>query len=507
LPGKNSPLLIFGFDAGDPEFLVEWALQGFLPNLASILQRGCNARTAGPELISEHGVWVPMFSGISRGELDYYYFRQLKPRTYELQPVTGLDIDAPPFWSSLADLSVAIIDIPEIYPVPGVKGIQLSNWAPHFGWSSNHPAFQTWSEPKSLIPDLKQKFGAPASIVENANSRLAEDQTIYNALLDRIKRKGQVCRHLLNQGNFDLMIVVFTESHTAGHQFWKYRPEVVPEEGPLTHAIRDVYAAVDREMGSILETLPASCNVVVASSVGMEDYYPTVGMTETFCRQLGYQVAPGPAPLSFHPMSFARQIVPEKWRIAASRFLPRDTRERLLSQQFANGSDWNQTQAFAIPAFYNGLIRVNLREREPSGIVDYGKEYLPLLQKLEDDLRLLVDPKTGRSAIKNVHRPGPLFGIDPPNAFPDLWIHWQPARHFLDHVHHPGAELKQERPEFFRNSDHSHEGFFAAAGPAFAARGRVEAVEILDLAPTFLQLVGAPPSPRMKGTTLNRLLK
>ncbi len=503
---KTSPLVILGFDAGDPNFLLRWAREGYLPMLASIMERGCWGTTAGPELLCEHGVWVSLFSGISRSRLGYYYFRQLKPGTYDLQPVTGLDLKAQPFWSGLKgrNKKVAVMDVPDVYPVPGLDGIQLSNWAPHFGWVSRHPAFAPWAEPQTLLQEARQVFGSPMDIVEKADSTLVEDRQIYRQLMERVRKKGALCRHLLSQGTFDLVVVIFTESHTAGHQFWKYRPEAQNGQtvNELTHAIRDVYQAIDAEFGALLTQLPDEASVVVASSVGMEDYYPTVGLTEAFCRQLGYQASPEPAPLSLHPLSLVRRVLPASWRVALSRFLPRDTRERLLADQFRSGTNWQKTTAFAIPAFYNGLIRVNLRGREPQGIVSPGAEYEALLDRLETDLRQLIDPQTSKPAVKAITRPGELYGGSPPDVFPDLWVQWQPARHFMERVMHPNAEIAQPRPEFFRNSDHSRSGFVAAAGPSGQGRGDLGAVEVLDLAPTFLSLLGEPIPQEMKGRVI-----
>jgi hypothetical protein len=48
---KHSPLVILGIDAGDPVFIQRWGQEGYLPTIASILERGCWARTGGPELV------------------------------------------------------------------------------------------------------------------------------------------------------------------------------------------------------------------------------------------------------------------------------------------------------------------------------------------------------------------------------------------------------------------------------------------------------------------------
>jgi predicted AlkP superfamily phosphohydrolase/phosphomutase len=76
---SESPLVILGFDAGDPQLLQSWAQAGHLPTLASIMRRGVWTKTKGAELALEHGVWQSVFSGLSRGKHGCYYLRQLKP--------------------------------------------------------------------------------------------------------------------------------------------------------------------------------------------------------------------------------------------------------------------------------------------------------------------------------------------------------------------------------------------------------------------------------------------
>ena len=143
----RSPLVVLGIDAGDPGFLGDWMREGHLPTISRLAARGVQARTGGAELISEHGAWVSVFSGISRRDHGYFYFRQLKPGTYDLETVTGLDLDAAPFWTRIPPESrrFAIVDIPDTDPTPGLPGIQLAHWATHNNWDPDH--FVTASEP------------------------------------------------------------------------------------------------------------------------------------------------------------------------------------------------------------------------------------------------------------------------------------------------------------------------------------------------------------------------
>jgi predicted AlkP superfamily phosphohydrolase/phosphomutase len=239
----------------------------------------------------------------------------------------------------------------------------------------------------------------------------------------------------------------------------------------------------------------------------MEDDFPITGLIEAFCRRFGYQASPeasGSRP-SRRPIDLARRLVPEGWRLALSRRLSREARERLLADRFRIATDWKRTRAFALPSAYTGFVRVNLRGREPDGVVAPGAEYAAVLDRLETDLATLVDPRSGAPAVTRTTRTTEAFGCPPHATLPDLWVDWLPGR-FLDRVTFPGGELTQERPDFYRRSDHADHGFFAAAGPGIAARGEIDAVEVLDLAPTFQALLGRPPTARMTGAPIRSLL-
>ncbi|WP_017715767.1 alkaline phosphatase family protein [Kamptonema formosum] len=508
LERKTSPLVILGFDVGDLDSIQRWAKEGYLPTIASIMERGCWGQTGGPELVCSHSLWASMFSGISRNEHGYYYFRQLKPGTYDLQPVSEPHAKISPFWSCLqgTDKKVAVVDAPNADPISELKGIQIADWA------SLHSPSPASTEPKELLEEVRRVFGPQIVIEGTLNFDAAEDRQIYRLLLERIEKKGALCRHLLSQDRYDVTVIIFCESHIANHQFWRHRPEALlpnqtPEAPDLKDAIRDVLAALDREMGQILSQLPSEANVFILSETGMENQYPTTGLIEAFCRQLGYQAAPEPSgKKSLSPMDLVRKVLPEPVRVAISqRLLSREKRERLLAEQFRNSTNWQKTKAFSIPSFYPGFVRVNLKGREPQGIVEPGAEYLALLDQLEADLMQLKDPETGEPVVRRVERICDLFGGDPPAVLPDLFVQWKPATHFMERVIHPKAELRQQKPEFYRDSDHSHNGFIAAAGPSIQRRGAIADVSLLDLAPTFLSLMGEPIPDKMTGQPLEAL--
>jgi predicted AlkP superfamily phosphohydrolase/phosphomutase len=334
-------------------------------------------------------------------------------------------------------------------------------------------------------------------IHERPISREQDDRSIFERLIKRVGKKAALCQHLLEDGDFDLICIVFGETHTGAHQLWKYGCDaqgarVTSPPADLAEGIRRLYRATDEAMSGILRQIGDNANTFVISSVGMKRQYPAAGLGEALTRQLGYQAAPrSSVQRALNPMAVLRRALPREVRNQLSRLLPQAIQERWVSDKFEFGTDWDRTSAFCIPSWYTSFFRVNLRGREPRGIVAPGGEYERVLDRLEHDLRLLIDPVTGKPAIEYLARATDLFGGGPPETLPDLFAEWAEADHFMERVTHPSADLHQVPCEFHRDSDHSRRAFVAAAGPLIGGRGDLGELSPLDLAPTFRRLLEA----------------
>jgi predicted AlkP superfamily phosphohydrolase/phosphomutase len=513
--GRNArPLVIFGIDGADADCLQRWGQEGQLPTIAALMQRGCWGRIGGPELTSTHGTWLSFYSGISRREHGYYFNRQLQPGTYDFQRMTARDARALPFWSHFRGTSrkVAIIDALDTTPLAGVKGRQLGEWSVQKQYNTaTSPAA---SEPPSLLDDAQRLVGPPIPIeVFEPRSSVGADVAAYQRLLKRIRQKGTLCCHWLAQEPFDLTVITFVEAHTAAHRLWDYRPggsrqrETTPEGAELSTAIRSVYQAIDSEMGLVLKQLPEDTNVFVVSLFGMKDLSATSGLIETFCRQFGYHIpVPGPAGI-WSPLNLFRRLVPFAWRAELSRCLPLRLQERLQGEHLRCHTDWTQTTAFPVPSLYSSSIRVNLQGREPQGIVAPGRAYGELLDRIEADLRQLVDVPSGEPAVETVTRTVAAYRCDPPRDLPDLTIEWKASPSFRHRVRHLKGELVQTQPWYNRSSYHTFTGFVSAAGPSIAPAGDLGEVSLLDCAPTFLHLMAEPVPSQMTGHVIERMVR
>ena len=501
---RRSPLTILAFDAADAGLLEQWSEQGYLPTLKGLLDRGIHCRLRGQEFVSENGLWVSLFSGLSRGQHGYYYWRPLKLGTYELELSDQRVPSAVPFWGlpSSQPLRAAIVDVPELHCTENVPGVHVANWAPH------NSRFAGYSVPASLFGDLRRRFGAPLGFEERVGCTVDEDKRIFEGLLKQIEQKLAICRELLSRDRYDVVVIGFHESHIAGHQFWKYSDgaHAPPSNGGrLAQATRDVYQAIDRAFGVLLEQLGEDTTVIVLSNMGVQEDYPNMELTRSFCRELGYhRLSPSAGSQAAGPR-LLRRLIPNTWQKAISDRLPDRFHGRMLTREWYGGTDWSSTTVFPIPSYFLGFLRVNLRGREPHGIVEPGRAYRLLLDRLEQDLRALIDPESGQPAVRYIARTADLYGDSAHAALPDLFFDWAPTPYPKRRILHPDGVLEQKDLFFNRDTRHDLKGFFAAAGPHISGRGRIRDLAILDVAPTCLHLLGAPIPDSMHGTVSTEL--
>ncbi len=159
---------------------------------------------------------------------------------------------------------------------------------------------------------------------------------------------------------------------------------------------------------------------------------------------------------------------------------------------------WPAMPAFALPSFYDGRIRVNLRGRESAGIVDIA-DYRRVCDEIEALVRACTDPQTGASVVETVERVAD--GDDPlalDSASADLVIVWRASP--LAFIH-PTHGLIGPVP-YRRTGGHTgRHGFASITGPGITP-GDYGITSSFDVAPTIADFVADRSIDGISGTSL-----
>jgi hypothetical protein len=156
---------------------------------------------------------------------------------------------------------------------------------------------------------------------------------------------------------------------------------------------------------------------------------------------------------------------------------------------------WPRMQAFALPSFAEGYIRVNVRGREASGVVA-AQDYDRVCDQLTAEITALTDARSGKPIVHAVRRTRRTALDDSPKLpDADLIVLWdsQPT----DTVESPTRGRIGPIP-FYRAGSHTERGFAWISGPGIAGGTQLAAGRPTSVAPTVLALLGAEIPEYMK---------
>jgi predicted AlkP superfamily phosphohydrolase/phosphomutase len=317
----------------------------------------------------------------------------------------------------------------------------------------------TW--PPELKTEIADEVGR---YVLDVDSFRSEDKAgTLAGVHEMTATRFRLARHLLATRPWDFFMLVEIGADRLQHAFWayahphhrNYRPD--PVLGP---ALGDYYAAVDAEVGRLLDALGPDVDVFVISDHGAQD------MIGGFCindwlRAEGYLVLEE-EPTGPTPMAKAKV-------------------------------DWAKTTAWADGGYY-GRIFLNVKGREPLGLIPPDR-YDDVRSEIIAKLEAVNDPE-GRPMGNAIHRPEDLYSVVRGIA-PDLiayfgGLRWRPVatlglgRYTLENDTGPD------------DANHSMEGTIIAAGPRVPLRGAQPDMNLMQVGPTILGLYGLEPDPEVE---------
>jgi predicted AlkP superfamily phosphohydrolase/phosphomutase len=494
--GAARPVLVIALDMGDGHLIGHWAAQGQLPHLAALRARGTWLDLESTAAILHTSAWPTFATGSSPGRHGVYYPYQPRPGYQQAQFIASDQYGTPTFWA-LADEArrrCLVYDVPETFPDPGFGGRAIFDWGTwaHYG--------ERAAQPPALLAELKSRFGDYPLGLEAKRLGLGRPDRadLERRLIKSVAYKQDTAAWLLGAASWDLAVIGFGELHPAGHYLWPANAEGTEQaNGTAFEPLRKVYAAIDRAIGAILEGLSDDVTVAVVSGDGVRANHCGWHMMPEVLRRLGHVRATSDGSGDRERVSRGsllgriKQMVPPGTRRLIADNLPWWLRDKLGAQLQSADIEWARTRAFTLPTDLEGCIRINLKGREPQGIVEPGSAQFELCEQIRDELVELTNPATGAAAVKQVYLRHKVFPGELGDHLPDIIVTWNDEAP-ISGLTSPRVGLVEEVSPDPRTGTHSTRGFLLAAGPTVAAGGRGQG-HLLDVAPTVLQLLGLEP--------------
>jgi predicted AlkP superfamily phosphohydrolase/phosphomutase len=496
-------LVLLVIDSADADLVSQWASAGFLPNIARLMREGVTTPIETPAGVLEGAIWPTILTSTGAATHKMYAYKQIVPGSYDVEIAMMADRMQMPFWAYLSRKGkrVAVIDAPFAVPVKRLNGIQITNWGGHDLWS-----YPRCSWPVTLIDELVQRFGDYPVPHCDAVGRSPDDyEQLKLGLMAGIRKKTALLRHCLAMEEWDFFFGVYSESHCAGHQFWHFLDPSHPRHLPdgtasLQHCIRDVYSEIDAGIGELLASLSPATHVMLVLSHGMGPYYHGSHLLEEIIDRLESN-EPGRAQTratvvdqdNFRKTLWAgRRMIPQTLRQKIKEQIPQDwikSTWHWIHAQPPPVHPWSTKRVFQLPeSNMTGLLRINLKGREPHGLVQSGQEYERLCDSLIDALLAIENMDTGRKAVQWVARARELYQGRNLDALPDLFVEWDHSAPLI-RLRSPRIGTIEGEAGSQRTGSHLQGGLWLCSGPSFSS-GKVEKSQSVDLAPTILDFFG-----------------
>jgi len=452
-------LVIIGLDCATPQLIEAW--RQHLPNLNQLISQGfyCRLESTIPPITVP--AWACMMTGVTPGSLGFYGFRNRKDYSYEgLSFVTSRSLKIKTVWDYLSEAgrNVVVVGVPPSYPPRAVKGSMISCFLTP---STDSP----YAYPVALKEELQNLVGE--YIFDVRNFRTDNKENLLSQIYELTEQRFTVVKYLLKNKPWDFFMFVEMGPDRIHHGFWKFcdPSHMKYEQGnPYESVIFEYYKFLDSKIGEILEILDNNTSVLVVSDHGAKKMDGGICINEWLMRE-GYLT------IKAKPDGVTRF---DKVEV-----------------------DWGKTKAWAEGGYY-GRLFLNVKGREPQGIIEQ-RDYEKVRDELVEKIESLGDEK-GNPIGTKVYKPEEIYG-EIKGIPPDLIIlfgdlYWRSVGSIgFDTI---WVHENDTGPD---DANHAMHGIFISSDPGM---GKVEKLNIIDVAPTVLDYFGLPVPEYVQGRSMMR---
>jgi predicted AlkP superfamily phosphohydrolase/phosphomutase len=501
-------VLVVGLDAATFDLILPWAEAGVLPTLGRLLREGAHAplRSTLPALTPPG--WTSAATGRNPGKHNIFNFYRGRAGGLQPAPVTPGDLRSPRVWDIAAQegRKSIVLRMPLTYPPQESVGVMVSGIMTPKGT-------EDFVAPAALKAELAAHIPGYRMEVDAENLKQGDLETFRQDAFDLQRVQTEEALYLLAHTDWDLCWVMSHTLDKLQHFFWRYMDRTHPAHpgpGPYEHTIRDFHVAFDQALARYLDAVPPGTNVVLLSDHGSAPLHTYFCVTnwladERFLTLAGEGVARrGLATVGVDAKALVRRLKRAGLGWVAKlvpRALKGQVPQSLSSfKKIAERIDWSRTRAYCPSAPGSGLW-VNLRGREPEGIVAPGAEYERVIAELRDRLLAYRDPATGAAIVTAVHRREDIYSGPHASGGPDLLVETAGTVCMIEGLGRKPLVPAGRSPEE-RTGNHARDGIFIAWGPDVRAGQALGTRAIEDVAPTVLYLLGLPVDAEMDGRVL-----
>ena len=467
---KHRKVFVAGLDCAPPAVLFHTSaenslgLKDQLPNLGRLIDEGIYGSLSSSIPCITVPAWTSMLSSKDPGMLGFYGFRNRADYSYDRMTIaTANTIHEKRVWDILsgAGKTSTVVGVPQTYPIKPLKGHLISSFL-------TPSTDRQYTFPQELRYEIGQVLDGQPYDVDVPQFRTEDKTYLLRQIQEMTEKRFAVIKYLLREKQWDFFMFVEIGLDRIHHGMWKYWDPGHPKHepgNPYENAIPDYYRYLDRELGEIMGMLDDDTVVMVVSDHGAKAMEGGFAVNEWLRRE-------GLLVLKEEPRY--EGLVPfEKVEI-----------------------DWEKTTAWGAGGYY-ARVFLNVEGREPLGKIP-ARDYEKVRDQVKEMIEALPDHE-GKPMGSVAFKPEELYQ-EVRNVAPDLMVYfgnlrWRSIGSFgLPDLYTFENDLGPD------DANHDQDGVFVLWDPRQDRGGRyAEGLQLMDVAPTVLDLMGVPLPPDMQG--------
>lgn len=511
--------LVVGVDGGTFKYLGPLMEQGKLPSFQKIADEGVRGDLTSSMPPVTATAWSNFITGKNPAKHRITDFLIRKGCLYEEAPTNSMDRRGRPFWEVLGDegRKVVILNIPMTYPPAPVNGAIVSGFLSPSGK-------RDFVQPPELLDEIEGKFGPYKTFPHIALEVLSSQESardFIDTLTEMLHYKVKVALYLIEKEKPDLVVLHIWGSDILQHRLWR-----VMDTGHLKHdaefadgvgpKIVQYFQEIDDSIRQLREAFGTKEPVMIMSDHGFGEVRKALDLNAWLINE-GY--------IQFKKTLGARfRYRLWKWGFTLGaivdfllnltsilgryfkfymppleRTMTTAWRKRTPLFLSLNDVDWSRTKAYSKIGI--GQIVLNVKGREPEGIVEKGEEYDKLRDEIVEKLKGLKDPETGENVADRLPTKEGWSGGEFYEEVSDIFV--PPSSN--------GYVARTPSNVLFSNKfaydsplreGHRVEGIFFASGSMIRKGELLGEAHIEDISPTLIHLMGHPVPDDMDGKVL-----
>ncbi len=500
-------LVVLGWDAATWDLLSPWVADGKLPNLARMMESGSYGPIRSTALPVSPAAWSTIITGQNPARHGVFDWFARKAGSYDVEYVHTGQIKARPVWEyfNAAGKRIGVFNLPMLYPAVPLDGFMLSGLAAPEASSSG------FAYPRGLAVELTENVG-PFWHAETEVYRYGRERAYLQNVLDLLEYQKRVVDYLIQKHPCEVYLLVFMQADHMQHKFWRYLDSTYPGYDPeydaqFSEAILQVFQALDDHLGDLRARFGEDTNFVLLSDHGGGPVHGIMYINR-WLHEIGMLHLRSNPSTRLKFWVAKTDLIGKAYRAVSrlglgkiANLVSKPARDKVLNSFMSfDDIDWARTKAYARGAF--GQIYVNLKGREPGGIVSPGEEYDQVVDQLMAALEKLPHPETGEPLITDIHKKADVFDGPYIEGAADIIFSIQ------DYLYQSSVKMGLDsegilgKSEYEDSGGHRPDGIVVMSGPGIGKGVSITGAGIADILPTVLALAGVPVPDDLDGRPL-----